>query len=75
MMDPDAVAAHHRPDPAVLARCTELRHLQVALCLLAMSDVLGDLDGWVDSIRSCSPRSRPRSRTDQQREAEPCASA
>jgi Phosphotransferase enzyme family len=52
MMDTDAVAAHHRPDPAVLARCTELRNLQVALCLLALADVFGDLDGWDDSIRS-----------------------
>jgi Ser/Thr protein kinase RdoA (MazF antagonist) len=52
MMDPDAVAAHHRPDPEVLARCTELRHLQVVLCLLALSDVFGDLDGWDESIRS-----------------------
>jgi hypothetical protein len=52
MMDPDAVAAHHRPDPEVLARCNELRALQVALCLLALSDVFGDLEGWDESIRS-----------------------
>ena len=32
MMDPEAVAAHYQPDPEVLARCTELRALQVALC-------------------------------------------
>ena len=52
MMDPEAAAAHHRPDPAMLARCTQLRALQVALCLLALSDVFGDLDGWDESIRS-----------------------
>jgi Phosphotransferase enzyme family len=52
MLNPDAVAAHHRPDPEVLARCTELRTVQVALCLLALSDVFGDLDGWDDGIRS-----------------------
>jgi Phosphotransferase enzyme family len=52
MMDPDAVAAHHRPDPEVLARCTELRALQVGLCLLALSDVFGDLEGWGETIRS-----------------------
>jgi len=52
MMDADAVAAHHQPDPAVLARCTQLRPLQVAQCPLALSDVLGDLDGWDDGIRS-----------------------
>jgi hypothetical protein len=51
MLDRDAVAAHHRPDPEVLARCTELRTLQVALCLLALSDVFGDLDGWDESVQ------------------------
>lgn len=51
MMDTDAVAARHRPDPAVLARCTELRALQVALCLVALYDVFGDLEGWDDGIR------------------------
>jgi aminoglycoside phosphotransferase (APT) family kinase protein len=52
MMDADAVAQHHRPDRERLARCTELRALQVALCLLALSDVFGDLEGWDESIRS-----------------------
>jgi streptomycin 6-kinase len=52
MGDADAVAAHHRPDPEKLARCTELRALQVALCLLALSDVFGDHEGWDESIRS-----------------------
>jgi hypothetical protein len=51
IMDADAVAAHHRPDPEVLARCTELRTLQVVLCLLALYDVFGDLQGWDDGIR------------------------
>jgi predicted trehalose synthase len=52
MMDPGAVAAHHRPDPAVLARCRELRALQVALVLIALYDVFGDLQGWDEGIRS-----------------------
>lgn len=52
MMDPGAVAPHHQPDPDRLARCTELRALQVALCLLALSDVFGDLEGWDEGIRS-----------------------
>jgi hypothetical protein len=49
--DPDAVAAHHQPDPVMLARCGELRALQVALCLGALRDVFGDLEGWDDGIR------------------------
>jgi hypothetical protein len=54
MMDADAVAAHyqHRPDPEVLARCTDLRTLQVVLCSIALYDVFGDLEGWDDGIRS-----------------------
>jgi Ser/Thr protein kinase RdoA (MazF antagonist) len=52
MMDPGAVAAHHRPDPEVLARCTELRALQVALCLVAFHDDFGDVEGWDEGIRS-----------------------
>jgi hypothetical protein len=36
----------------VLARCTELRTLQVVLCLIALYDVFGDLEGWDDGIRS-----------------------
>jgi hypothetical protein len=51
-MDPGAVAAHHRPDPAVLARCSELRALQVALVLIGLYDVFGDLQGWDEGIRS-----------------------
>jgi aminoglycoside phosphotransferase (APT) family kinase protein len=52
MMDPGAVAAHHRPDPKVLARCTELRALQVALCLVAFHEDFGDIEGWEEGIRS-----------------------
>jgi hypothetical protein len=46
------VAAHHRPDPEVLARCTELRALQVALCLIAFRGDFGDVKGWDEGIRS-----------------------
>ena len=52
IMDPGTVAAHHRPDPEVLARCTELRALQVALCLVAFRDDFGDVEGWDEGIRS-----------------------
>jgi Ser/Thr protein kinase RdoA (MazF antagonist) len=52
IMDPGAVAAHHRPDPEVLARCTELRALQVALCLIAFRGDFGDVKGWDEGIRS-----------------------
>jgi hypothetical protein len=52
MMDPGAVAAYHRPDPEPLARCTELRALQVVLCLAGLYDVFGDLEGWDEGIRS-----------------------
>jgi Ser/Thr protein kinase RdoA (MazF antagonist) len=52
IMDPGAVAAHHRPDPEVLARCTELRALQVALCLIAFRGDFGDIKGWDEGIRS-----------------------
>ena len=50
--DTTAVMAHHRPDPVRLAQCTELRALQVALCLIALDDVFDDLDGWTDAVRS-----------------------
>lgn len=52
IMDLDAVAAHHRPDPEVMARCTELRALQVALALIAFHDDFGDIEGWDEGIRS-----------------------
>lgn len=51
-MAPGAVAAHHDPDPEVMARCTELRALQVALCLVAFHDDFGDAEGWDEGIRS-----------------------
>lgn len=51
MMDPAAVAAHHRPDPDTLARCTDLRALQVAWCLIALYPELGDLEGWDAGLR------------------------
>lgn len=50
-MDPDAVAAHHQPEPEMLARCTELRALQVALALVSFHDDFGDLDGWDEGLR------------------------
>jgi hypothetical protein len=34
-----------------MARCTELRALQVALALIAFRDYFGDLEGWDDGIR------------------------
>ncbi|MGH4019382.1 MAG: phosphotransferase family protein [Pseudonocardiaceae bacterium] len=49
--DADAVAAHHRPDPELLTRCSDLRALHLALCLIAFRDDFGDLDGWDQSIR------------------------
>ena len=52
IMDPGAVAEHHRPDPEVLAHCTELRALQVALCLITFHDDFGDIEGWDEGIRS-----------------------
>lgn len=51
MMDAGAATVHHRGDPELLARCTELRALQVALCLIGLHDVFGDLDGWNQGIR------------------------
>jgi Phosphotransferase enzyme family len=51
IMDPGAVAVHHRPDPELLARCTELRALQVALCLVAFHEDFGDIEGWDEGIR------------------------
>jgi aminoglycoside phosphotransferase (APT) family kinase protein len=49
--DPAAVAAHHEPDTERMARCTELRALQVALALIAFRDDFGDLEGWDEGIR------------------------
>lgn len=52
LMAPDVVTAHHQPDPAMLARCTQLRALQVVLALVAFHDDFGDLDGWDQGIQS-----------------------
>ncbi|MDQ5811247.1 MAG: aminoglycoside phosphotransferase family protein [Actinomycetota bacterium] len=52
IMDPAAIAAHHTPDPEVLRRCTELRALQVALCLVVFHEDFGDIEGWDEGIRS-----------------------
>lgn len=52
MMAPEAVAAHHRPDPELMDRFTQLRALQVALVLLTFSDEFGDIEGWDEGIRS-----------------------
>lgn len=51
MDDADVVAAHYQPDPDVLARCTELRILQVVLALTAFYDDFGDMDGWDEGLR------------------------
>jgi hypothetical protein len=51
MMDADAIGAHHRPDPEVLARCRDLRALQIALAMVALHDDLGDIEGWNEGIR------------------------
>ncbi len=52
LMDAKAVAVHHRPAPEMLARCTELRALQVALCLVVFHEDFGDIEGWDEGIRS-----------------------
>jgi Ser/Thr protein kinase RdoA (MazF antagonist) len=52
MMDAGATALHHAADPDILARCTELRSLQVALALIAFYDDFGDLDGWDQGLRA-----------------------
>lgn len=57
MMDADAVTAHHRPDPEALARCTELRALQVALALVVFYDDFGDMEGWTRASAPCWTRS------------------
>ena len=52
MMDAGAIGPRHRPDPDVLARCRELRALQIALAMVALHDDLGDVDGWDAGIRA-----------------------
>jgi hypothetical protein len=42
---------HHRPAPERMARCPELRALQMVLALIAFRDDFGDLEGWDDGIR------------------------
>jgi thiamine kinase-like enzyme len=51
MMDEEAVAKYHDPDPEMLARCTELRTLQVALALIVFREDFGDMKGWDEAIR------------------------
>ena len=43
--------ARHEPDPERLARCSQLRALQLALDLIAFRDAFGDTDQWDDHIR------------------------
>ena len=52
MMDEGAVAKYHDPDPEMLALCTELRTLQIALALIVFRDDFGDMNGWDEGIRS-----------------------
>jgi hypothetical protein len=52
IMDEAAVAKYHDPDPGMLARCAELRTLQVALALIVFRDDFGDMEGWDESIGS-----------------------
>jgi aminoglycoside phosphotransferase (APT) family kinase protein len=51
MMDEEAVAKYHDPDSEILARCTELRTLQVALALIVFREDFGDMEGWDEGIR------------------------
>jgi hypothetical protein len=51
-MDVDVSAVHHESDPDVLALCTELRALQVALALVAFYDGLGSLVDWDQGLRA-----------------------
>ncbi|HTF48042.1 MAG TPA: aminoglycoside phosphotransferase family protein [Pseudonocardia sp.] len=49
--DPDAVAKHHSPDPELLARCSELRAVYLALCLVGFREVFGDMPDCDTGIR------------------------
>jgi hypothetical protein len=51
-IDAGVTVPHHDPDPGVLARCTELRALQVALALVVFYDDFGDLEGWDQGLRA-----------------------
>jgi len=48
--DPDAVAKHHSPDPELLSRCSELRAVYLALCLVGFREVFGDMPDWDTGI-------------------------
>jgi Ser/Thr protein kinase RdoA (MazF antagonist) len=52
MMDEEAVSRHHNPDFKLMAKCTELRTLQVALSLIAFHDDFRDINGWNEGLRS-----------------------
>ena len=51
MMDEGAVAKYH--DPEMLARCTELRTLQVALALIVFRDDFGDMEAGTKASLAC----------------------
>lgn len=36
----------------MMAQCTELRALQVALCLVTFHDDFGDIEGWDEGLRN-----------------------
>lgn len=52
MMDAGVALKHHRPDPELLSRCTQLRALQVALALIVFHGDFGDLEGWDSGLRA-----------------------
>lgn len=58
-IDPDAVTEHHRCDAATLARCSQLRALHLALCLIGFRDDFGDLPDWDEHIRGFVARLPP----------------
>jgi hypothetical protein len=45
-------AVHHNPDFKLMAKCTELRALQVALSLIAFHDDFRDINGWNEGLWS-----------------------
>lgn len=51
LMDAGAAMTYHQPDPDILARCAQLRALQVALALITFYDDFGDQDGWDTGLR------------------------
>ncbi|SFP87431.1 Phosphotransferase enzyme family protein [Amycolatopsis arida] len=51
MMDAGAEVRHLDPDPELLARCRQLRALQVALALTTFYDDFGDTEGWDPGLR------------------------